>query len=209
MVDNHVLNFARQRVFPDEDVPLSALQFLGVTALGFFPWALACRWRWPGSSSDPWKTPEARVWMLFALWTVGILGVFALSPFKLPHYGLPAFPAMALLVARLWDDAIERPAGAPRSFSLLAPRCSRPPSLGPRRSAPGSGGCASPRKRSRCRRLRAELAAQGQAATSDFLAQFRPLFGPIAGIFLLRRPRWRWRPGAGFRVLGRAPCWPP
>ncbi len=59
--------------------------------------------------------------MLLALWTVGILGFFALSPFKLPHYGLPAFPAMALLVAKLWDEAIERPPGAPRSSRLLVP----------------------------------------------------------------------------------------
>ena len=106
VVDNHVLNVARQRVFPDEDVPLSALEFLGVTALGFFPWVLAL----PLAVARvvrrrPWKTPEARVWMLLALWAVGILGVFALSPFKLPHYGLPAFPAMALLVAKLWDEA--------------------------------------------------------------------------------------------------------
>ena len=53
------------------------------------------------------------------------------------------------------------------------------------------------------------MAAQGQAATTDFLAQFRPLFGPIAGIFLLTTAAlaiatWRRlpRPGAG-RAAGR------
>ena len=53
--------------------------------------------------------------------SIACFAIFTLSPFKLPHYGLPAFPAMALLVARLWDEAIERPAGAPRSFTLLVP----------------------------------------------------------------------------------------
>src|SRR5438094_389564 len=44
VVDNHVLNFARQRVFPDEDVPLGSLQFLGVTLVAFLPWVLAAPW---------------------------------------------------------------------------------------------------------------------------------------------------------------------
>src|SRR4030095_9517433 len=41
VVDNHLLNFTRQRVFPDEDVPLSALEFLAVNVLSFLPWTLA------------------------------------------------------------------------------------------------------------------------------------------------------------------------
>jgi hypothetical protein len=50
------------------------------------------------------------------------------------------------------------------------------------------------------------MAAQGQAATSDFLAQFRPLFGPIAGIFLLATAAlavaaWRRLPLLGLGAL--------
>jgi 4-amino-4-deoxy-L-arabinose transferase-like glycosyltransferase len=208
VVDNHALNVARQRVFPDEDVPLSALEFLGVTALGFFPWVLAL----PHALARvvrrrPWKTPEARVWMLLALWTVGILGVFALSPFKLPHYGLPAFPAMALLVAKLWDEAIERPAGAPRSFSLLVPAGLAMALVGGATLGAWLGWL----------RLSAEavamadvsarnMAAQGQTGTSDFLVQFRPLFGPVAGIFLLTAAAlavaaWRRLPRLGLGAL--------
>src|SRR5437899_1068948 len=37
LVDNHVLRFARQRVFPDEDVPLGSSAFLLVTLLAFLP----------------------------------------------------------------------------------------------------------------------------------------------------------------------------
>ncbi|MBI3028510.1 MAG: glycosyltransferase family 39 protein, partial [Candidatus Rokubacteria bacterium] len=44
VVDNHLLNFARQRLFPDEDIPLTPQEFLGVTAIGFFPWSLMVPW---------------------------------------------------------------------------------------------------------------------------------------------------------------------
>jgi len=208
VVDNHVLNVARQRVFPDEDVPLSTLEFLGVTAVGFFPWVLAL----PLAVARvirrrPWKTPEARVWMLLALWTVGILGVFALSPFKLPHYGLPAFPAMALLVAKLWDDAIERPAGAPRSVNLLAPALLATALVGTAMLGAWLGWLRlSPEAVAVADVSARNMAAQGQAATSDFLAQFRPLFGPIAGIFLLATAAlavaaWRRLPLLGLGAL--------
>ena len=44
-----------------------------------------------------------------------------MSPFKLPHYGLPAFPALALLVARVWDDCIDGAAGRASPRTLLVP----------------------------------------------------------------------------------------
>ena len=40
-----------------------------------------------------------------------MLALFTLSPFKLPHYGLPAYPAIALLAARAWREAGPRPRG--------------------------------------------------------------------------------------------------
>jgi 4-amino-4-deoxy-L-arabinose transferase-like glycosyltransferase len=208
VVDNHVLNVARQRVFPDEDVPLSTLEFLGVTALGFFPWVLALPLAVAREiRRRPWKTPEARLWMLLALWTVGILGVFALSPFKLPHYGLPAFPAMALLVAKLWDEAIERPPGAPRSSRLLVPALLAMATLGGVTVAAWLGWLRlSPEAVAVADVSARNMAAQGQAATSDFLAQFRPLFVPIAGIFLLTTAAlavatWRRLPRLGLGAL--------
>ena len=121
VVDNHLLNLTRHRVFPDEDVPLSALEFLAVTAIGFMPWCLAVPWALWRRLRGPWPTAEARAWLLLALWAAGALAVFTLSPFKLPHYGLPAFPALALLVAKLWDEVLEGVPGAPSPPTLLVP----------------------------------------------------------------------------------------
>jgi len=121
LIDNHVLNFTRHRVFPDDDVPLGALPFLGVTLLAFLPWSLAAPWAVARALRRPWEDATTRLWVLIALWPLAIIGFFALSPFKLPHYGLPAFPALALLVARVWDESIEAAPGSMRPRALIVP----------------------------------------------------------------------------------------
>jgi 4-amino-4-deoxy-L-arabinose transferase-like glycosyltransferase len=105
VVDNHVLNVARARHFPDEDVPLSAAEFTSVALLGAAPWVLpagAIVWRL--ARRRAWREATEIPWIVLALWAVGVLGLTALSPFRLPHYGLPAYPAIALLAARGWRD---------------------------------------------------------------------------------------------------------
>jgi 4-amino-4-deoxy-L-arabinose transferase-like glycosyltransferase len=121
IIDNHVLNLARQRMFPDEDVPLGTLQFLAVTALAFLPWTLTIPRALRRTLRPPWETADARLWSLLALWAVVFIGFFAASPFKLPHYALPAFPALALLAARVWDDCIEALPGAASPRALMVP----------------------------------------------------------------------------------------
>jgi 4-amino-4-deoxy-L-arabinose transferase-like glycosyltransferase len=110
VVDNHLLNVARMRVFPDEDVPLSALEFLTAAAFGAFPWILAAAAAVGGLfRRRAWRDPAELPWVALAVWAAGVLALFTLSPFKLPHYGLPAYPALALLAARAWRDAAARP----------------------------------------------------------------------------------------------------
>jgi 4-amino-4-deoxy-L-arabinose transferase-like glycosyltransferase len=121
IVDNHLLNFTRQRVFPDEDVPLGAFEFVLVTAAAFLPWALAAPWAVVRVLRRPWGDATARLWALLGLWVVVVVSFFTVSPFKLPHYGLPAFPALALLVARAWDESIEARPGSLRPRTLLVP----------------------------------------------------------------------------------------
>jgi 4-amino-4-deoxy-L-arabinose transferase-like glycosyltransferase len=105
VVDNHFLNIARARYFPDEDVPLSGVEFLGVAGLGAFPWVLPAALTVAGLiRRRGWREPGEAPWVALAVWAVGVYTLFALAPFKLPHYGLPAYPALALLAARWWDE---------------------------------------------------------------------------------------------------------
>jgi len=112
VVDNHVLNVARMRQFPDEDVPLSALEFLTAAGFGAFPWILAAAVAVGALvRARAWRDPAELPWVALAVWAVGLLVFFTVSPFKLPHYGLPAYPALALLAARAWRDVGPRPRG--------------------------------------------------------------------------------------------------
>ena len=125
VVDNHLLNAMGQRRFPDEDVPLGAVEFLVVSALGAFPWIVA------GVGAilslvrrRAWRDPEEAPWVALAIWTIGLWALVSLSAFRLPHYGLPAYPAVALLAARWWseDDVARRWPAAVHAglFGLLA-----------------------------------------------------------------------------------------
>lgn len=105
IVDNHLLNVARARHFPDEDVPLAAGEFAAVAVLGAVPWVLpAAGMVWRLLRRRAWRDPEETPWVALALWAAGVLGLTLLSPFRLPHYGLPAYPAVALLAARGWRE---------------------------------------------------------------------------------------------------------
>jgi 4-amino-4-deoxy-L-arabinose transferase-like glycosyltransferase len=105
VVDNHLLNVARARVFPDEDVPLSAAEFLAVAMLGAAPWVVPAAAVVVGlARRRAWRDPAEVPWVALALWAIGVFGLTVLSPFRLPHYGLPAYPALALLAARGWRE---------------------------------------------------------------------------------------------------------
>jgi 4-amino-4-deoxy-L-arabinose transferase-like glycosyltransferase len=102
-IDNHVLNVARARHFADEDVPLTALQFLAAALVGAGPWVIAAGVT-VGSlvRRRAWRDADEVAWTALAVWVLGVLLVTALSPFRLPHYGLPASFGIALLAARAW-----------------------------------------------------------------------------------------------------------
>jgi 4-amino-4-deoxy-L-arabinose transferase-like glycosyltransferase len=94
------------------------LPFYFVTVfISFFPWSIKLPWLirklWrnreagvdaPGYSRSPVDT--------YLLWGIAIIFViFTLVSTKLPHYTLPAFPLLALLLARHWSQgaAVSRP----------------------------------------------------------------------------------------------------
>jgi 4-amino-4-deoxy-L-arabinose transferase-like glycosyltransferase len=121
LVDNHVLNIARMRAFPDEDVPLGAAAFLAVALIGAVPWTLtAGAMIWRLARRRAWADAAERPWVALSLWVIAVLGFTVLSPFRLPHYGLPAYPAVALLAARGWRDLPWRPLACAHALVLGA-----------------------------------------------------------------------------------------
>jgi 4-amino-4-deoxy-L-arabinose transferase-like glycosyltransferase len=103
-VDNHLLNVARARRFADEDIPLSALEFLAVATFSALPWIIAAGVAvWSLAARRAWRDPQEIGWIALAIWVLGVFGITALSPFRLPHYGLPASFGVALLAARGWE----------------------------------------------------------------------------------------------------------
>jgi len=123
VVDNHLLNAAGLRRFPDEDVPLGMGEFLAVSALGAFPWIVAAA----GTVASlvrrrAWRDPDEAPWMALAIWSAGLWALFVVSAFRLPHYALPAYPAVALLAARWWiEDSTEGRRPALVHLALFAP----------------------------------------------------------------------------------------
>jgi 4-amino-4-deoxy-L-arabinose transferase-like glycosyltransferase len=90
----------------------TALFYVPVLLLGFFPWSAflpeavvaalrQARARARRSRPDG-VTVFAAAWLLFGL------GLFSLAQTRLPHYVLPLFPAAALLVAAAWPAAPSR-----------------------------------------------------------------------------------------------------
>src|SRR5262244_4351242 len=84
-IDNHVMNVARARQFADEDIPLTALEFLAVAIGSALPWVLAASVAvWSLARRRAWRDPAEVGWVALAIWTLGVLGITAISPFRLP-----------------------------------------------------------------------------------------------------------------------------
>lgn len=207
VVDNHLLNFTRQRVFPDEDVPLSAGEFLGVTAIGFFPWSLFLPWAFWRAFRRPWATPAARSSLLLGLWGGAVLLFFTLSPFKLPHYALPAFPALALLVGKLLDDALERPREGRSLGWLFGPSLAVFAAFALLSFVAWIGEVALPGGTLSMADVHTRNAeSRGLDSPFPSYAELRPLFGSLAAIFLagsagLGLALWKRLPRVGLGVL--------
>ncbi len=183
-VDNHLLNFARQRVFPDGDVPITALEFVVVTFAAFLPWSLAGPWAVARALRRDWSGPDERAFTLFALWALLVVGFFTVSPFKLPHYGLAAFPALALVVARTWDDALTGKSGALSARALMVPISAIFALAGLAAGAAWAGVLPVPKAAMTTVAIAArDLTAQGQVAAERPLEAFRPVLASCAAVF--------------------------
>jgi 4-amino-4-deoxy-L-arabinose transferase-like glycosyltransferase len=110
VVDNHLLNLLRLRRFPDEDVPVSTAEFLAISGLGAFPWSIPAALQIVDlARRRAWRNGAEAPWVALALWVTGLVALFVIAPFKLPHYALPVYPAVALLAVRRWTECAARP----------------------------------------------------------------------------------------------------
>jgi 4-amino-4-deoxy-L-arabinose transferase-like glycosyltransferase len=177
---------ARQRALPDENVPIGSLEFLLVTLLAFLPWSLALPWALARALQRRWESATARLWLVFGLWSVAVLGFWTLVPFRLPHAALPAFPAFALLVARAWDEAIDRAPGALSARALLVPALVLFALVTVGFGAAAAGVLPLPAEAlSSFDQATRNLTARGQRAPAAPVDAWAPLFYPGAVIFAL------------------------
>ncbi|MCH6546402.1 MAG: glycosyltransferase family 39 protein [Deltaproteobacteria bacterium] len=130
ILDNQLLRFFNSRGYVEDDVPMGTFAFLAVTFLWFFPWSLFLpaairevipKWSTPNSSAgggqsvihDSKKLTAKKESaneasrLLIGAWALGVLLFFTLSRSKLEYYGLPAFPALSIMVGATWARALQ------------------------------------------------------------------------------------------------------
>jgi 4-amino-4-deoxy-L-arabinose transferase-like glycosyltransferase len=88
----------------------TALFYLPVVLLGFFPWSALL----PGGLWTTLRRPRVRAAggraeataVFAAVWVVTVVALFSLAQSRLPHYVAPLFPMAALLLAATWPDRV-------------------------------------------------------------------------------------------------------
>jgi 4-amino-4-deoxy-L-arabinose transferase-like glycosyltransferase len=93
--------------FPGPDRGI--LYYWGVWLGDGLPWSIflpPAMW-WAFSSRGTLRAGESRAMHLAGIWFVVVLVIFSASQYKLPHYILPAYPAMSLAVGIFANAAIE------------------------------------------------------------------------------------------------------
>src|SRR5207247_1240378 len=124
-----------------------------------------------------WRDPRETAWFALGLWAVGGLAIPALSPFRLPHYGLPAYFAVALLAARGWESHGGRRLIAAHAlfFAAAALACALLWAGDGRYFLESVLGATDVATR--------KSAAAGEAAALPSFAEFQPLLGAAALVF--------------------------
>src|SRR6185312_1661372 len=112
VVNEHIKRFLGRRALVNY-ATLPIPTFLALTLVWFCPWCVflpAAFARFRLRRADP-------AFLFAALWAAAVIGFFVLSASRLEYYGLPALPALALIVGRLWADEIDRPGGRSRAMA--------------------------------------------------------------------------------------------
>jgi 4-amino-4-deoxy-L-arabinose transferase-like glycosyltransferase len=103
VVNQHLLFFF-DRKLPRDSVPVSLPVFWAALGLRLFPWTIFApvgvvaawqrRRRWPDGSGD----------RLLLAWLAAVLLFFSAASSRMEHYSIPALPAFALALARLFRE---------------------------------------------------------------------------------------------------------
>ena len=82
--------------------------YLPTYLVGFFPWSVFVPLAWVRQVR--WRPADAAgdASLFAATWIAVMLVIFSISRSKLPAYIYPVYPASALLIGRLWSEAMER-----------------------------------------------------------------------------------------------------
>ncbi len=111
-VNEHLLRFLNERE-PIDYVSMPIGAFYAATLAWLCPWSLFL----PGALAGAWR--ERRGMLAVPLvWSAWVIGFFTLTPARLEYYALPAFPALAVIVAASWQGFFARRA---RHWHVQAP----------------------------------------------------------------------------------------
>ncbi|HKF42765.1 MAG TPA: glycosyltransferase family 39 protein [Thermoanaerobaculia bacterium] len=115
--NEHVARFLGHRD-PLNYTPLSIPAFWISTALWAFPWILFL----PSALSRRRRAEGRRALALAWIWVAVVVGFFTLTGSRLEYYALPAFPALAVILASGWLRFVAsgRPAAAVAAPSVIA-----------------------------------------------------------------------------------------
>ena len=78
-------------------MPVGLIYYIPVVLIGMIPWSLFIPRAWPKRNV---AGPEEPVRRYLATWALVVFAFFTLSGTKLPHYVLPCFPPLALLLGQ-------------------------------------------------------------------------------------------------------------
>jgi 4-amino-4-deoxy-L-arabinose transferase-like glycosyltransferase len=117
-VNEHLLRFVAKRHLLDY-APMPLYAFLIMVIVWTFPWSVflpvALKRYWPRLDATGL---EERGFLFIILWAASVIGFFALTPSRLEYYSMPAFPALALCVGRLWEAEVSPHPSRPLSRGL-------------------------------------------------------------------------------------------
>jgi len=96
------------------------IYYIPAVALGFFPWSAFLPLGLVHLTGRARRDPAWAAYVFVACWAGVYIGFFSLSRTKLPSYVLPAYPALALIVAAFIEHWLREPATVRRWLLLPA-----------------------------------------------------------------------------------------